>query len=56
MPYPEAEVKRPRRLGILLANQPALERMPNEALSVASKNTVRGMAANFADGVAASLS
>lgn len=43
------------QLGALLANRPALERMRNEALSMASKYTISNMAANFADGVTASL-
>jgi L-malate glycosyltransferase len=45
-----------KELGTLLADRPALERMRNEALSTASKNTIRRMAVNFADGVMASLS
>jgi glycosyltransferase involved in cell wall biosynthesis len=45
-----------KELGTLLTDRPALERMRNEALSTASKYTVRGMAVNFADGVMASLS
>jgi L-malate glycosyltransferase len=45
-----------KELGTLLTDRPALERMRSEALSMASKYTVRRMAANFADGVLASLS
>ena len=45
-----------KELGTLLADRPALECMRNEALSTASKYTIRRMAANFADGVMASLS
>ncbi len=43
------------QLGALLVNRPALERMRREALAMASKYTVSNMAANFADGVTASL-
>jgi glycosyltransferase involved in cell wall biosynthesis len=45
-----------KELGTLLTDLPALERMRNEALGTASKYTIRRMAANFADGVTASLS
>lgn len=45
-----------KELGTLLTDRPALERMRNEALSTASKYTIRRMAVNFADGVMASLS
>jgi glycosyltransferase involved in cell wall biosynthesis len=45
-----------KELGTLLTDRPALERMRREALSMASKYTIRRMAANFADGVMASLS
>jgi glycosyltransferase involved in cell wall biosynthesis len=44
-----------KELGALLTERPALERMRNEALSTASKYTVRNMAVNFADGVTATL-
>jgi glycosyltransferase involved in cell wall biosynthesis len=44
-----------KELGALLTERPALECMRNEALSTASKYTVRNMAKNFADGVTASL-
>jgi glycosyltransferase involved in cell wall biosynthesis len=40
-----------KELGALLTDRPALERMRNEALSTASKYSVRNMAANFTDGV-----
>lgn len=45
-----------KELEALLTDRPALERMRNEALSIASKYTIQRMAANFADGVMASLS
>jgi hypothetical protein len=45
-----------KELEALLTDRPALESMRKEALSTASKYTVRGMAVNFADGVMASLS
>jgi glycosyltransferase involved in cell wall biosynthesis len=45
-----------KELGTLLTDRPAFERMRNEALSKASKYTIRKMAGNFADGVMASLS
>jgi glycosyltransferase involved in cell wall biosynthesis len=45
-----------KELGTLLSDRPALERMRNEALSTASKYTIRRMAVNFADGVMACLS
>lgn len=45
-----------RDLKALLTCRPVLERMRNEALSTASKYTVRNMAVNFADGVVTSLS
>jgi SAM-dependent methyltransferase len=45
-----------KELGTLLTDRPALERMRNEAISVASKYTIRRMAVNFTDGVTASLS
>ena len=45
-----------KELGTLLTDRPALECMRNEALSMASKYTIRRMAVNFADGVMASLS
>ena len=45
-----------KELGTLLTDRPALERMRNEALSMASKYTIRRMAVNFADGVTESLS
>lgn len=45
-----------RRLGSLLTDRSAVERMRKEALNTASTYTVQNMAANFADGVTASLS
>jgi glycosyltransferase involved in cell wall biosynthesis len=45
-----------KELGTLLTDRPALERMRNEALSMASMYTVRRMAVNFTGGVLASLS
>ena len=45
-----------KELWTLLTDRPALERMRSEALSMASKYTIRRMAANFADGVTESLS
>jgi glycosyltransferase involved in cell wall biosynthesis len=45
-----------KELGTLLTDRPALERMRHEALSMASKYTIRRMAVNFAHGVMASLS
>jgi glycosyltransferase involved in cell wall biosynthesis len=45
-----------KELRTLLTDRPALERMRHQALSTASKYTVRRMAVNFADGVMASLS
>lgn len=45
-----------KELGTLLTDRPALERMRNEALSMAGKYTIRRMAVNFAGGVMASLS
>jgi glycosyltransferase involved in cell wall biosynthesis len=45
-----------KELGTLLTDRPALERMRNEALSMASMYTVRRMAVNFTGGVMASLS
>lgn len=45
-----------KELETLLTDRPALERMRSEALSTASKYTIRRMAVNFADGVMASLS
>jgi glycosyltransferase involved in cell wall biosynthesis len=45
-----------KELAILLADRPALERMRNEALIMASRHTIRKMAVHFADGVLASLS
>ena len=45
-----------KELGTLLTDRPAIERMRHEALSMASKYTIRRMAVNFADGVTASLS
>jgi glycosyltransferase involved in cell wall biosynthesis len=45
-----------KEIAALLTDRPALERMRNEALSTARKYSVRNMAANFADGVAGSLS
>ncbi len=45
-----------KELAVLLADRPALERMRNEALIMASGHTIRKMAANFTDGVLASLS
>lgn len=44
-----------RDLKALLTCRPVLERMRDEALSTASKYTVRNMAVNFADGVVNSL-
>jgi glycosyltransferase involved in cell wall biosynthesis len=45
-----------KELEALLTDRPVLESMRNEALSTASKYTVRNMAVNFADGVMTSLS
>jgi glycosyltransferase involved in cell wall biosynthesis len=45
-----------KELEALLTDRPALERMRHEALTLASKHTIRRMAINFADGVLASLS
>jgi glycosyltransferase involved in cell wall biosynthesis len=45
-----------KELGNLLTDRPALEYMRNEALSMASRYTLRNMAVNFADGLMASLS
>jgi glycosyltransferase involved in cell wall biosynthesis len=45
-----------KELGTLLADRPALERMRTEALGMAGRYTIQRMAANFADGVLASLS
>jgi glycosyltransferase involved in cell wall biosynthesis len=45
-----------KELGTLLTDRPTLERMRNEALKTASEYTIQRMAANFADGVMASLS
>jgi L-malate glycosyltransferase len=45
-----------KELGTLLTDRPTLERMRNEALSMASKYTIQRMADNFARGVLASLS
>ena len=45
-----------KELATLLIDRSALERMRNEAVSMASKHTVQRMAAKFADGVTASLS
>jgi L-malate glycosyltransferase len=45
-----------KELGTLLTDRPVLERMRNEALSTASRYTIRRMAVNFADGVMACLS
>jgi glycosyltransferase involved in cell wall biosynthesis len=42
-------------LRALLTDRPTLERMRNEAVTMASKYTIRSMAVNFADGVMASL-
>jgi hypothetical protein len=44
-----------KELGALLTDRSTLERMRNEALSTASRYTVRNMAVNFADGVITSL-
>ena len=44
-----------RDLKALMTCPPALERMRNEALSTASKYTIRNMAVNFANGVVNSL-
>jgi hypothetical protein len=43
------------QLEALITDRPALERMRLEALDTASKYTVRNMAANFANGIVASM-
>lgn len=45
-----------KELRNLLTDRPAMERMRSEALTTASRYTVEDMAANFADGIATSLS
>jgi L-malate glycosyltransferase len=44
-----------KKLGTLLADRPALERMRNDALKMANEYSVRNMAINFANGVLTSL-